>query len=91
MRSQLREELEPLSEINFALTAASSIGGWSGQRGDLERLASSYADGYRVQIHRLAGHTAEPLDVERLRLDLALLMRSGRKDGRTKLLTHGIS
>ena len=46
---------------------------------DLERLASSYADGYRVQIQRLAGHTADPLDLERLRLDLGLLMRSSSK------------
>jgi hypothetical protein len=36
---------------------------------NLERLASSYADGYRVQIQRLAGHTAEPVDLERLRSD----------------------
>jgi hypothetical protein len=46
---------------------------------DLERLASSYADGYRVQIQRLAGHTAESVDLERLRLDLGLLMRSDSK------------
>jgi GTP-binding protein EngB required for normal cell division len=44
----------------------------------LERLVSSYADGYRVQIHRLAGHADESPNVEQLRQDLTLLLRSGQ-------------
>jgi GTP-binding protein EngB required for normal cell division len=77
MRSQLSERLGSL--IRDQLRAYGRVlKRWMDRTTrDLERLASSYADGYRVQIQRLAGHTAEFADLERLRLDLGLLMRSG--------------
>jgi GTP-binding protein EngB required for normal cell division len=79
MRSQLREELEPLLRDQFRAYGRVLNRWMERTTRNLERLASSYADGYRVQIQRLAGHTAESVDVERLRLDLGLLMRSGAK------------
>jgi GTP-binding protein EngB required for normal cell division len=75
MRSQLRE-LEPLLRDQFRAYGRVLHRWMERTTRNLERLASSYADGYRVQIQRLAGHTAEPIDLERLRLDLGLLMRS---------------
>ncbi len=78
MRSQLRE-LEPLLRDQFRAYGRVLNRWMERTTRDLERLASSYADGYRVQIQHLAGHTAEPVDLERLRLDLGLLMRSGAK------------
>jgi hypothetical protein len=78
MRSQLRE-LEPLLRDQFRAYGRVLNRWLERTTRDLERLASSYADGYRVQIQRLAGHTAEPVDLEVLRLDLGLLMRSGAK------------
>jgi hypothetical protein len=75
MRSQLRD-LEPLLRDLFRAYGRVLHRWMERTTRALERLASSYADGYRVQIQRLAGHTAEPVDLERLRLDLALLMRS---------------
>jgi hypothetical protein len=79
MRSQLREELEPRLRDQFRAYGRVLNRWMERTTRDLERLASSYADGYRVQIQRLAGRTAESVDVERLRLDLTLLMRSGAK------------
>jgi GTP-binding protein EngB required for normal cell division len=78
MRSQLRE-LEPLLRDQFRAYGRVLNRWMERTTQDLERLASSYADGYRMQIQRLAGHTAESADLERLRLDLGLLMRSGAK------------
>jgi GTP-binding protein EngB required for normal cell division len=78
MRSQLRP-LEPLLRDQFRAYGRVLHRWMERTTRALERLASSYADGYRVQIQRLAGHTAEPVDLERLRLDLGLLMRSGTK------------
>jgi GTP-binding protein EngB required for normal cell division len=78
MRSQLRE-LEPLLRDQFRAYGRVLNRWMERTTRDLERLASSYADGYRVQIQRLAGHTAESVDLEGLRLDLGLLMRSGAK------------
>ncbi len=78
MRSQLRE-LEPLLRDQFRAYGRVLHQWMERTTRALERLASSYADGYRVRIQRLAGHTAEPADLERLRLDLGLLMRSGSK------------
>jgi GTP-binding protein EngB required for normal cell division len=78
MRSQLRE-LEPLLRDQFRAYGRVLNRWMERTTRALERLASSYADGYRVQIQRLAGHTAESVDLERLRLDLGLLMRSGAK------------
>jgi prepilin-type processing-associated H-X9-DG protein len=79
MRSHLREQLEPL--LRDQLRAYGRVLHRWMQRAtrDLERLASSYADGYRVQMQRLAGHTPESIDLDSLRLDLALLMRAGTK------------
>jgi hypothetical protein len=78
MRSRLRE-LEPLLRDQFRAYGRVLHRWMERTTRNLERLASSYADGYRVQIQRLAGHTAESVDLERLRLDLGLLMRSGAK------------
>jgi GTP-binding protein EngB required for normal cell division len=78
MRSQLGE-LEPLLRDQFRAYGRVLNRWMERTTRNLERLASSYADGYRVQIQRLAGHTAEPVDLERLRSDLGLLMRSGAK------------
>jgi GTP-binding protein EngB required for normal cell division len=78
MRSQLRE-LEPLLRDQFRAYGRVLHRWMERTTRDLERLASSFADGYRVQIQRLAGHTAVSVDLEGLRLDLGLLMRSGAK------------
>jgi GTP-binding protein EngB required for normal cell division len=78
MRSQLKE-LEPLLRDQFRAYGRILNRWMERTTRALERLASSYADGYRVQIQRLAGHTADSVDLERLRLDLGLLMRSGAK------------
>ena len=63
MRSQLRE-LEPLLRDQFRAYGRVLHRWMERTTRALERLASSYADGYRVQIQRLAGHTAEPVDLE---------------------------
>jgi GTP-binding protein EngB required for normal cell division len=79
MRSQLKEQLGSLLRDQFRAYGRVLNRWMERTTRDLERLASSYADGYRVQIQRLAGHTPESVDLERLRLDLGLLMRSGAK------------
>ncbi len=78
LRWQLRE-LEPVLRDQFRAYGR-VLNRWIERTTrNLERLASSYADSYRVQIQRLAGHTAESVDLDRLRLDLGLLMRAGIK------------
>ncbi len=78
MRSQLKEQLETILRDQFRAYGR-VLNRWIDRTTrSLERLVSSYADGYRVQIQRLAGHTDESLDMEQLRLDLALLLRPSK-------------
>jgi GTP-binding protein EngB required for normal cell division len=44
---------------------------------EMERLVSSYADGYRIQIQRLSGNTQTEVDINRLRSDLDRLLQGG--------------
>jgi GTP-binding protein EngB required for normal cell division len=77
IRSHLKEQLEVIVTEQFRAYGRVLHRWVERTTRSLERLVSSYADGYRVQIQRLAGHTDESLDMEQLRQDLALLLRSG--------------
>lgn len=73
LRSQLKAQLEPLLRDQFRRYGR-ALNRWTEQTTRrLERLVSSYADGYRVQIQRLAGNTDDSREMDQLRLDLALL------------------
>jgi hypothetical protein len=78
LRSRLKEEHEAILREKFRAYGRVLHRWMERTTRSLERLVSSYADGYRVQIHRLAGRADESPDVEQLRLDLALLLRSGQ-------------
>ena len=75
IRSKLREQLRSL--LQDELRAYGSLfHRWVQQTTHkLERLVSSYADGYRVQTQRLAGTAEGTVDTEQLRRDLASLLR----------------
>ena len=73
IRSHLKQQLETILRDQFRAYGR-ILNRWIERTTrSLERLVSSYADGYRVQIQRLAGNTDESLDVKQLRLDLPLL------------------
>lgn len=77
IHSQLREQLR--TRLQNELRAYGRVfHQWVQQTTHkMERLVNSYADGYRVQIQRLAGAAEENVDVEQLRRDLGSLLRSG--------------
>jgi GTP-binding protein EngB required for normal cell division len=77
IHSQLREQLR--TRLQNELRAYGRVfHQWVQQTTHkLERLVNSYADGYRVQIQRLAGAAQENVDVEQLSRDLGSLLRSG--------------
>jgi GTP-binding protein EngB required for normal cell division len=76
IRSHLKERLEAILRDQFR-SYGRVLHKWvEHTTRRLERLVSSYADGYRVQIQRLAGRQDESFDMEQLRQDLALLLRS---------------
>jgi GTP-binding protein EngB required for normal cell division len=78
VRSRLKEELESILRERFRAYGRVLHRWMERTTRGLERLVSSYADGYRVQIHRLAGRADESPDIEQLRQDLTLLLRSGQ-------------
>lgn len=43
----------------------------------LEALVNSYADAYRVQLHRMSGASTKTIDLEQLKADIELLQRWG--------------
>jgi GTP-binding protein EngB required for normal cell division len=77
VRSRIKESLQ--QSIGSLLKRelhlyGSALSGWGEQivRG-LETLVNSYADAYRVQIHRISGTSNEEVDVGQLQDDLELL------------------
>jgi GTP-binding protein EngB required for normal cell division len=78
LRSRLKEALESILREKFRAYGRVLHRWMERTTRGLERLVSSYADGYRVQIQRLAGRAAESPEVEQLQLDLTLLLRSGQ-------------
>jgi hypothetical protein len=75
IRANLRESIgahltQELHHYGVALS------GWSEQIvGKLEALVNSYADAYRVQLHRLSGLSGKDVNLGELEADLELLLR----------------
>jgi GTP-binding protein EngB required for normal cell division len=76
VRSHLKEDMQGLKQELHSYGRA--LYQWAQQTTrNLERLVSSYADGYRIQIHRLSGSTEARVDADRLRRDLDYLLQIG--------------
>ena len=55
----------------------------------MEFLVSSYADAYRVQLHRVAGTSKDAIDAPQLEDDLARLKNWGVDEISNEMRTHG--
>lgn len=76
LHSRLKEELEAILREKLHAYGRVLHRWMERTTRSLERLVSSYADGYRVQIQRLAGRADESPDIQQLQLDLTVLLRS---------------
>jgi hypothetical protein len=76
VRSHLAEDMKGLKEELHSY--GRTLSQWAQQTTrNLERLVSSYADGYRIQIHRLSGSTEAQVDTDGLHRDLDYLLQNG--------------
>jgi GTP-binding protein EngB required for normal cell division len=75
IRASLRESIGP--DLRQALHLyGMALSQWGEQIvRKLEALVNSYADAYRVQLHRASGASSKAIDMNQMRADLELLMR----------------
>ena len=78
IKTNLNDSTGPLMKDELHLYGL-ALSQWSRQVvRKLEAIVNSYADAYRVQIHRLSGTSEKAVDVDQLEEDLALLMNWDR-------------
>lgn len=84
----LRDSIGPMLK-DALLQYGLSLSQWSGQViRKLELLVNSYADAYRVQIHRLSGTSGKMADVAQIHKDLDLLATWGSVRNSALAETH---
>ena len=89
IRNSLRQSIGELLQQELHLYGR-ALSQWNQQfASKMEFLVSSYADAYRVQLHRIAGTSKDAIDAPQLEDDLARLKNWGVDKISNEMRTHG--